>query len=67
VTSALVEDNVAVPPHPGRSFGPLPSASLLHQLQEFIELNRAALFAFDRAQGGISGAELARGLRPISP
>ncbi len=43
------------PSHPGRAFGPLPSDALLHQLQEFIELNRAALFAFDRAQDGISG------------
>lgn len=56
------------PPRPGRSGGPLPSAALLRQLHEFIELNRAALFAFDRLpdQGGISGVQLVQRLRKIS-
>jgi hypothetical protein len=55
------------PPRPGRSDGPLPSAALLRQLHDFIERNRAALFAFDRDpdQGGISGAQLVKSLRKI--
>jgi hypothetical protein len=56
------------PPRPGRAGGPLPSAALLRQLQQFIELNRAALFAFDRSpdQGGISGVQLVQRLRKIA-
>ena len=56
------------PPRPGRAGGPLPSAALLRQLQEFIELNRPALFAFDRLpdQGGISAVQLVARLRKIN-
>jgi hypothetical protein len=56
------------PPRPSRAGGPLPSAALLRQLQQFIELNRAALFAFDRLpdQGGISGVQLVHGLHKIA-
>jgi len=55
------------PPRPGRSGGALPSAPLLRQLQQFIEYNRALLFAFDRYpdHGGISGAQLVKRLRRI--
>jgi hypothetical protein len=55
------------PPRPGRSGGALPSAPLLHQLQQFIEHNRTLLFAFDRDpdHGGISGAQLVKRLRKI--
>jgi hypothetical protein len=54
-------------PRPRRAGGPLPSVALLRQLHAFIELNRADLYAFDRDpdQGGISGAELMRRLRPL--
>jgi hypothetical protein len=47
----------------------LPSEALLRQLHDFIELNRADLFAFDRDpdQGGISGAEMMRRLRKLPP
>ena len=40
--------------------GPLPSPALTRLLEQFIEQNRTALFAFDRApdQGGISGLQL---------
>jgi hypothetical protein len=52
-----------------RPRGLLPSEALLRQLHDFIELNRADLFAFDRDpdQGGISGAELTRRLRKLPP
>src|SRR5262249_32539906 len=55
------------PPRPGRAGGPLPSAALLRQLREFIELNRTELYAFDREpdKGGISGAQLIKGLRKV--
>jgi len=45
----------------------LPAAQLLRQLQQFIEYNRALLFAFDRDpdHGGISGAQLVKRLRKI--
>jgi hypothetical protein len=54
-------------PRSCRDGGPRPSAALERKLREFIELNRAALFAFDRApdQGGISGAQLIKGLRKV--
>jgi len=50
-----------------RPGGLLPSEALLRDLHELIELNRVDLFAFDRDpdQGGISGAQLVRGLRKI--
>jgi len=56
-------------PRPRRAGGVLPSDALLRQLHDFIELNRADLFAFDRDpdQGGISGAELMRRLRKLPP
>jgi hypothetical protein len=56
-------------PRPRRAGGLLPSEALLRQLHDFIELNRADLFAFDRDpdQGGISGAELMRRLRKLPP
>ncbi len=55
------------PPRPGRSGGALPSAPLLRQLEQFIEYDRALLFAFDRDpdHGGISGAQLVKRLRKI--
>jgi hypothetical protein len=54
-------------PRPRRSGGPLPSDSLLGQLHAFIELNRADLYPdlICPDQGGISGAELMRRLRPL--
>jgi hypothetical protein len=56
-------------PRPRRAGGLLPSKALLRQLHDFIELNRADLFAFDRDpdQGGISGAELMLRLRKLPP
>jgi hypothetical protein len=56
-------------PRPRRAGGLLPSEALLRRLHDFIELNRADLFAFDRDpdQGGISGAELMRRLRKLPP
>ena len=54
-------------PRPSRPGGPLPSAALLKQLHEFIELNRALLYRLDRApeEGGISGVDLGGVLRKI--
>jgi hypothetical protein len=51
----------------GKASGVLPDA-LLRQVCEFIEMNRADLFAFDRDpdQGGISGAEVVRRLRKVT-
>ena len=56
-------------PRPRRAGGLLPSDGLLRQLHDFIELNRADLFDFDRDldRGGISGAELMRRLRKLPP
>jgi hypothetical protein len=56
-------------PRPRRAGGLLPSDALLRQLHDFIELNRADFFAFDRDpdQGGISGAEVMRRLRKLPP
>ncbi len=56
-------------PRSRRAGGLLPSEGLLRQLHDFIELNRAALFAFDRDpdRGGISSAELIRRLRKLPP